>query len=229
MCTNSCPFGKTEIIDGNESPCRCHAVEHCSDRNRSIKAFPGMLIGGTELRKPKELEIADYAVYLCYLGVTNSSDVFSNHDENHAKIVLSQLLQSAKENIKIYCSEDDLNFFNQPGSPLRDTFHDFLKNLGNIQVEVLLENCSTSAINLLKKLSIPDQISIKEMTPGAKRMIGYQIGQGDFHFMIVDGRSYRYEYDTASHAAICSFDDRPQCQQLSLAFDNAFRASTDIL
>lgn len=228
MCTNSCPFGKTEIIDGNESPCRCHAVEHCSDRNRSIKAFPGMIIGGIELTKPEELEIAPYAVYLCYLGVTNSSDVFSNHDENHAKIILSKLLQSAKGNIKIYCSGSDLNFFNQPGSPLRDAFHDFLKNLENIQVEVLLENCSQSAIALLKKLNIPDQICIKVSSPELKRKIEYQVGQRDFHFMIVDGQSYRYEYNTANHAAICSFDDRPQCQQLSLAFDYAFKTSTEI-
>jgi hypothetical protein len=216
-----CPFGKKETgNDGKRSLCRCDVAKECIQESLPIKAYPGIKIGRKILTKKDELEIAYYSMYLCKLATTKSSDIFSNGDENHAKVVLTEFLHSARKNVKIYCSEDDLLVFSK-------TFHDFLRDSGDIHVEILLENHSHSVDDLLRDLQ-NGHVCIKTNTPESKRQIQYEIGQNGSHFMIVDDSAYRYEYDTAKHAAICSFDDKQQSKQLSSAFNRAFNLSSGL-
>lgn len=218
-----CPFDQT-------TKCDIKVVRYCqSGRKHRFFVFPGIIISGKQFTNDDEIKDADYTAYICSLGKERLRTTSSNLDESHAKIVLSRLLKSAQKKVEIYCSEQDLNTFNKSGSDLRQTFHEFLKNLGSIQVEVLLEDSSDYSIGLLRKLKIPNQIKIKAVSPEAKRQMKWDLGsENEFHMLLVDGKAYRYEYNPEKHEAICSFDDAMQCKQLSSAFARAFRSSSNL-
>lgn len=219
-----CPFDK-------KTECDLKVIRYCqSGRKHHFDTFQGIIINGKALVAEGEWINANYAAYVCNLAKERSRTVISNTDDNHAKIVLSDLLKSAKKNVKIYCSEQDIEFFNRSDNNLRKVFHTFLMNLQSIQVEVLLDGCSDFSVNMLKKLSIPSQIKIKVISPESRRQMKYDIGtENDFHILVVDDGAYRFEYDTVKHAAICSFNDKSQCKQMRYAFNRAFYTSRSLL
>ena len=219
-------MGEVCYLDST-TKCDIKAIRYCqSGRKHDFKGFCGIVINGKTLTADED---ANYVAYVCNLSKEKSRTVISNSDVNHAKIVLADLLRSAKRSVKIYCSEQDVEFFNQPDSSLRRVFHEFLADLQSRQVEVLLDGCSDTSIGMLKKLSIPKQIKIKVISPESRRQMKFDMGtENNFHMLIVDDESYRYEYDTAKHAAICSFNDRLQCKQMESAFNRAFRVSVQL-
>lgn len=211
-----------------KTKCDIKAIRYCqSGRKHNFKGFCGIVIDGKTLTADED---ANYRAYVCNLQKEKSRTVVSNSDASHAKIVLSDLLKSVKKSVKIYCSEQDVEFFNQPDSILRRVFHEFLADLQSREVEVLLDGCSDSSIKMLKKLSVPNQIKIKVISPESRRQMQFDMGtENDFHMLIVDSRAYRYEYDIAKHAAICSFNDKQQCKQMESVFNRAFRTSVNLL
>lgn len=177
-----------------------------------------------------ESKIVSYAAYVCKSAKEKSHAVISNADENHAEIVLSNLLKSARSKIEIYCSEQDLELFNQTDKDFKKSVHEFLRNPGTVQVNVLLEDCSDRLINMLKKFRISEQIKIRKVSPEAKSLMKSKVGSGnDFHMILVDNQNYRYEYNTEKHEAICSFNDEPQCHSLSSIFSSGFNHSINLL
>lgn len=221
---NSCPF---------RCDAECDVVDICVDDNRwphsEVTRRSHVKVGGMLYSNHNEIKLVNYAIYLCRCAKSKASTVISNADERHAQIVFAELIKSARKTVQIYCSEMDLERFNQTGSELRKVFHAFLRRLGDIQVQVLLDGSSETTLALLTKLPIPDQIQIKVISPEGRRQIKSEIGSnGDFHLLIVDKKAYRYEYDTLRHAAIGSFNDRSQSEYLMSGFNRAFKASQHI-
>lgn len=210
--------------------CNQGVIDYCQSITKDVSGFPGIILNGMQITADGESKIVSYAAYVCKSAKEKSHAVISNADENHAEIVLSNLLKSARSKIEIYCSEQDLQLFNQTDKDFRKSVHEFLRNPGTVQVNVLLEDCSDRSINILKKFRIPEQIKIRKVSPEAKSLMKSKVGSGnDFHMILVDNQSYRYEYNTEKHEAICSFNDEPQCQQLSSIFSSGFNHSVNLL
>jgi hypothetical protein len=204
-------------------------IDYCQSITKDVSGFPGIILNGMQIDADGESEIVSYAAHVCKAAKEKSYAVISNADENHAEIVLSNLLKSARNKIEIYCSEQDLELFNQTDKAFRKSVHEFLRKPGTVQVNVLLEDCSDRLINMLKKFIIPEQIKIRKISPEVKSLMKSKIGSGnDFHMILVDNQSYRYEYNTEKHEAICSFNDEPQCQQLSSIFSSGFNHSVNL-
>lgn len=210
--------------------CNQGVIDYCQSITKDVSRFPGIILNGMQITADGESKIVSYAAYVCKSAKEKSRAVIPNADEEHAHVVLSNLLKSARNKIEIYCSEQDLELFNQTDKDLRKSVHEFLRNPGSVQVNVLLEDCSDRSINILKKFRIPEQIKIKKISPEAKSLMKLKIGSGkDFHMILVDNQSYRYEYNTEKHEAICSFNDEPQCQQLSSIFSSGFNNSINLI
>lgn len=163
--------------------------------------------------------LKDYEFYIENLARDNKDEVFFNSSDDHALIVLKQIVRSVKNELKIYCGNlctqvsnniDYLNalkeFLDRSGTKIQVLFADFNEEFYGKPIYRLF-NEHREQVTLREVL--PDHIITKDDVP--------------VHFTIGDFKMYRLETDIENKKAIGNFNDESSTGVLCQVFNRYFK------
>ena len=147
--------------------------------------------------------LKDYESYIESLAREDKDEVFFNSSDSHAQIVLKQIVQSAKNELKIYCGNlctrvsNDMQyidalkeFLGRRETKIQVLFADFNDEFYRKPIYKLFSDYKEQ-VELKKVLS--NHIITKDGVP--------------VHFTIGDSKMYRLETDIENKKAIGNFND----------------------
>lgn len=169
--------------------------------------------------------LSSYKKYISDLANNNQDELFFNSGKEHAIVVLSTILNKAKNHVKIYAGNLNGGIANSPA--YQDAMRQFLAREG--KVTVLLEEYNPAnkpeifqVFKLYKKL-FPNNVELKThnqiITEGGKQY-------NPIHFCVADGKMYRIERDVVNFAAQGNFNDSNVAGELEEVFDRINNAPT---
>jgi len=176
------------------------------------------------------VDLITYERIVRELASTKSSVVYYNSGNDHATIVLENILLSARKNVKfltggfnhLVCEDKDKRFV----SALKK----FLLNNGKLEVVMNRylndKTAYNSVLDVLKQYSSTTQyrqnISVKYLAEE------FQYKGFNVHFAVADSSMYRLEYDTEKFLAEFSFNGTSKCTELESKFKEIFDKATSL-
>ena len=162
--------------------------------------------------------ISDYEKSVNDLANKDASFQFENKGANHARIVVSAILNSSKNIVYMYSGSlssdvtDDEDFLK--------TLDDFLDK--EITFKLLLDDIpkeseQSEALKKVLDASTNAHVIVKKISKEAKKFL-----KDTEHFIVADQKAYRYETDAKEYKALCNFNDEELSKQLIELFTRAF-------
>lgn len=170
-----------------------HTTMCTKPTNETSAEAPGTTVGATVTLEvtppPNDEELAEYRRSVRSRIEHSNSRLFENACAAHARIVIDELLKSARETVLVYCGRLSAEIY----LPLVETFKDALAR--DVNVRVLIENAKAETEELAKMLQ--EKQWIRQST---------QPHDGELpHFILVDGMRYRMEVnDEEKRALVCA-------------------------
>lgn len=166
--------------------------------------------------------MTDYEKSVNDLAQKNSNFTFENKGSDHAAVVVSAMLKSAKQSAIMYSG--DLNRDVTSNEKFSDALNEFLET--GITFKLLLDRVpdEEEQSEALKKVLLESErshIIVKKISDDGKKHIE-NLG----HFLLVDSKSYRYETDAGEYKALCNFNDKNIGEKFLNIFNIAFESST---
>ncbi len=162
--------------------------------------------------------ISDYEKSVNDLANKDASFQFENRGANHARIVVTAILNSSKNIVYMYSGSlnsdvtEDENFLS--------TLDGFLDK--EITFKLLLdylpkENEQSKALKKVLDASTNAHVIVKKISKEAKKLL-----KDTGHFIVADQKAYRYETDPSEYKALCNFNDKELSKQLIELFTLSF-------
>ncbi|RLA84034.1 MAG: hypothetical protein DRG78_02675 [Epsilonproteobacteria bacterium] len=139
------------------------------------------------------MKLIDYDILVKKMAIEQTNDLVDNDTINHAAILVSELVKTAKTSIKLYTDSFCKDFYSK--EIVRDSFIEAAKK--NIKLEIIADNC-LARNNILataykdafaENLMYKDNISVPIKAT-------FSFGEAILHnFMIIDDRGIRYEQE----------------------------------
>lgn len=168
----------------------------------------------------------DYNKAVSYLAANLVNSEFPNKGPQHAAIVLTNLLRSAKQEFRIFSGTfngdvtRDRHFMKELDNFLLSgkKFYLFLEEIpGDDEMSPalrkIIDYSKNPALNILYKKATPDFMD---------ELKTRFISGNAYHFAIADDRGFRVETDKEEYKAICNFNDEDISSKLKNAFDKYF-------
>lgn len=172
-----------------------------------------------------------YRRYIQRLREEESEELFKNSDSDHAVIVLSELFQSAKEEVWILTQtmSDDI----YQAEECLDSLEKFL-NKENVKLRIILaefDEKKWTSSGISKTLSSYNNGEEKKVEVYKTKLdISFSGGDGNrksINFAVADCRSYRFELDIKARVAIGSFNGEDQAERLVDLFNKIIENKED--
>lgn len=167
-------------------------------------------------------QLLEYQEYINQLAERDQNELFYNSSEDHARVVLSKIIEKSKQELYIYCG----NMTTYTIFDNKDYLAAFEKFLTgeNSKVKILLSDYQESFFNkdicnLLSKYC--RKVEIRRT--GNKDEIKFD--DKPIHFTFADGKMYRLETDIENRMAIGNFNDPDSVKVLYNIFDSYFKIS----
>lgn len=168
----------------------------------------------------------DYKKAVQYMASEQVNNEFGNKGNEHAAIVLSNMLKYSKENFKMFSGSfnkdvtDDIEFIGELQSFLESgkTFQLYLEKYPQ-------DHQITGALKLVfdAQAKNPEAVQIKEATQAFKDTLGAIFREGKpYHFAIADKKAFRIEIDAEGYKATCNFNDPRTAEKLTNIFNDHF-------
>jgi len=153
---------------------------------------------------------------------------FDNKGNEHASVVLENMLKYAKKSFKIYTGNFNGDVANNDA--FLKYFNKFIENKN--EVKVIIESLPDDEVNYSKALK-----RIIDLNNNPAYNVKYKLATEAFkkelenifqnkkpcHFSISDSKAYRVEIEPNTYKAIVNFNDPQITQKLELIFDNFFK------
>ncbi len=162
----------------------------------------------------------DYQTYVqSVAAVADGKETIQNKTPAHACIIISSLFAKAEKTVDIVCGVlDDIAY----GDPeVIDGAISFVKRGGRLRI-VLEQEVPYARSKFLSGLCASGIMSDIELKVSAAEMITLY----KFHFLLADGRHYRFQADRASFAATARFG-ASDAQSMERVFEIIFGAAKD--
>lgn len=160
------------------------------------------------------------------LAKSNSSEKIPNATIDHAAVLIENLFAHAREKVRILSGQLNKDVYGASG--VFDKARDFLRgecgvsNEEKKQLEILLEApLSDIGENPLVRMcrEYPDTCKVKYISGDKDKEI-------NCHFIVADGKAWRFEPDKRTPAAIACFNDPEIGKQLDEMFGVLFERGT---
>lgn len=139
------------------------------------------------------MKLIDYETIVQNMSKENSSELVDNDTVEHAKILVSELVNSSKESIKLYTNSFCENFY--LNEKVLKSFEEAANR--NVKFYIIAETNveNNTAINKYKELFNSDSLVIKDSVsePLTMENLGKEITLNNF--MIIDDKGIRYEQE----------------------------------
>ncbi|MCQ2394239.1 MAG: hypothetical protein MJ249_08120 [Kiritimatiellae bacterium] len=153
-----------------------------------------------------DADIAGYKEKLYGLLYSNSSAIFANYSQRHARCIIQAFLDAANDSVEFVSGDFGAGVF------CEKEIHDAITHAvwRGVKMRVISFGASDGSAARIKALS--DEIDAREKKPGGEfRCVRAKLAEGASfqHFMVVDGRRYRLEEAHAEpvpntvHAEVC--------------------------
>lgn len=178
-----------------------------------------------ELTPDERQELEKYSSEIKILADNDISVQFKNEGRYHAAIVLANIFNKAKKDIKIFAG--DFNGDVSGLSPYLTALYNALLQ-GNKKLEIIFEHQpkkDSKALKLLQTFKeihthIKNDITISVAAQSSLESLKKQIKNNiTIHFTLGDDQMYRFEVDTKGYKAYCNFDDIALTSKLNTLFD----------
>lgn len=170
-----------------------------------------------------------YKDFVKSLSRRSDDRLFLNSDEEHALIVLTELFQRAKKEVRIFAGCLCKRVGDNPEYII--ALSEFIERGG--KVKILLNSFDedlAKSSNLYRRLSYyrvhGKPVEVKKTY--AKAYVSGVQDRKEAHFTVCDGESYRVETDIEKRAAECTFNNPAMAKELENFFDSLFRRADAI-
>ncbi|NOX40767.1 MAG: hypothetical protein GXP05_09695 [Alphaproteobacteria bacterium] len=166
----------------------------------------------------------NYSKIVRRAAALKDGSVIFNGSLAHAEILVRELFRSADSCIKILSG--DLNSRVFGSDDVVEQANLFLAD-PNRKLEVLVEECSAD-----DRANHPfyDNFFVKKRDNVHFRRVPQDIQDSyDFHLVVADGESYRFEGDKKKHAAIAAFGDKKGASNLDGIFDEIWELGVPVV
>ena len=140
-----------------------------------------------------------------------------NRSLEHAAVIIEEMFALAKKEVKLFTGELNANAYGLP--PVRSSAAKFMADR-NGKVRILIEN--QIAVEDLRKnpfiQHMPESASLEV------RRLRTDEYDPEFHMMLADDRSYRFEPNKKEHAAVATFGDEETTGHLGKLFETLWNA-----
>jgi hypothetical protein len=166
-------------------------------------------------QKSFDTAVAAYSRDVDRYADEQSGEAFWNDGMSCASVVINKLVDVSRSAIYIYSKSLDLNFYSEVFERLRAV----VKQYPELEVKILVENYGLHVSSLIGDIA---RVSVRELLSPASDVIGTH------HFVVVDRKHYREEYDHHSASARCSFGDSSTSNRLAQKFELAWKLSAPL-
>lgn len=177
-----------------------------------------------------------YQDYLKGLANNQSSALFANAGQEHARILMSLLFDHTISEVRIFCIgfRPDLISENPDENPYWISLQNYLESGKRLKVLVETDKYINDApLKLLKEVKKnrknAGSIVVKKITDEDKKLINEKVDGEHCNFAIFDNNKFRFEYDPDGFKAYGSFNRPENCRYLIDVFDAAFKNSNTVL
>lgn len=173
-----------------------------------------------------------YRKYVESLCKANSDEVFFNSSIEHAKIVLIELLRSAKEEVFIVSRNLSIDITND--EEYLKALEGFLKrvsekNSPNKPLQIILTKYDEETFKRSRVCQKLEEYSQQVALHEGNEQLFQNDNETLVNFVVVDRKAYRFEYDIENRAAVCSFFQKEDAEALARAFIDGKKHSSSIL
>jgi len=160
-----------------------------------------------------------YKESIKYLAENRIDEVVYNSDEEHAVVVLSELIKNADDYVHIVCKNMDPTVTGKP--EYLDAVKSFLRKKDSKELKILLTDYDNSfkesdIFNVLK--NFPEKVLIKSL--GNKFMITSD--GSPINWTVADNRAFRLEKDIEKYIAFGNFNDKNLARKFNIYFERFF-------
>lgn len=165
----------------------------------------------------------DYKALVKRLADQKSSETIPNASISHAAVVIENLFSHADKSIRIFTGELNKEVYSL--SAVREAAKDFLaKRAGTL--EILIQN-------LLGAGDISEHQLIRDCLENSNCKVQYVTDENDkkinCHFIVADGRAWRFEPDKNTFEAIACFNDQDSAKKLESIFNTIFPRAKELV
>jgi len=176
--------------------------------------------------------VGDYQSYIENLAKSGDSMFFQNSGPEHAAVVMTTIFKHSKNHIRIFAGNLNGPVVKNENVALRKAYADELVSFieeRNGTLQILLDEFDKDFLigELYSRLFLytflySDRVQIKK-----SKTSHFKPNVKKFHFTVGDNKLFRFEKDTAKHAAFGSFNHPDFSKDLINFFDAKFE-STDV-
>lgn len=152
-------------------------------------------------------------------SLKNGEPIF-NESISHAAILVEELVGSANEQVKILTGELNPRVF--ASEDVMEQFRLFLADPEH-KVRILVEDFTQEDLEvhpIITEFGNTGRIELKKVPADVQKTY-------DFHLLVADGESYRFEQDKTKSVAVAAFGHPKGGQNLDNVFDQLWDKSTE--
>lgn len=168
----------------------------------------------------------DYKKAVQYMASEQVDTEFGNKGNQHAAIVLSNMLKYSKESFKIFSGSFNKDVTND--QEFIGELQSFLESGKTFQLYLEKYPQDNEIIGALKlvfdaQTKNPEAVQVKEATQTFKDDLSRIFREGKpYHFAIADSKAFRIEIDAKEYKATCNFNDPRTAEKLTNIFNDHF-------
>lgn len=167
------------------------------------------------------MSLIEYRARVQRAAALQNKERIYNGTTAHAQIVVESLFDTAREDVCVL--NESMNNRVMGHDDTLDRVEVFLTR-PNARLRVLVErepDCGWGHSGFLRRFGERENVQVR-LVPDAVRQ------RYNFHFTVVDRKSYRFEPDRRKHAAIAAFGDEPVGQNLASIFEQIWVSGTNL-
>lgn len=165
-------------------------------------------------------EFEEYKENIKSLARNRIDEIIYNSSEDHAAVILSELIENAENYVHIVC--ENMNRKVTDRYQYLDAVDQFLSNDKHHEIKILLTDYDKSfeeskIADVLRKHK--EQVFVKYFEPKAKILSedGFPV-----NWAVADDRAFRFEENTNEFMAFANFCDRSLAKELNESFNTFF-------
>jgi len=180
-----------------------------------------------EVSKEHEEKVSkEYRENIKWLAKNRIDEVFYNSNEDHAVVILSELIKNSERYVHIVC--ENMNPRVTSKLDYLNAVQEFLSNDKHREIKILLTDYDKSfdkskIADLLRRYK--DQVSIKCFEPEEKI---FNEDDSPVNWTVADNRAFRLEENTDECMAFGNFNDPYLAGNLNESFDFFFKDSKEV-
>jgi hypothetical protein len=165
-------------------------------------------------------ELAAYKIKVQSNADNRIYDELSNSGADHAKIIMSNILRTSKEHVRIFAGDLNGEVSNDPEYLMWLETLIFSGKKLHIKLEREPNRATSKAFQKILELKKRFSKNITIEIVGDKNLDRLKLDDKVFHFTIGDDRMFRFETDINKYVAIANFNDKETAKLLIDKFNS---------